>query len=82
VTEYIYNPYGSQIIGEVNPQSSREELTKLSTNVFPTRTQMSGFLKNGEVDLEKCLDEVNRRASEIGEVTTGTAREAITVLQG
>lgn len=26
---------------------------------------MSGFLKNGKVDLHKCLDEVNRRASEI-----------------
>jgi hypothetical protein len=85
----------------VNPQSSREELTQLSTNVVPTQTQMSGFVKNGEVDLHKCLDEVNRRASEIGctdfgcslerfkalatengELTDTTAREAITILQG
>jgi hypothetical protein len=82
-------------------QSSREELTQLSTNVVPTQTQMSGFVKNGEVDLHKCLDEVNRRALEIGctdfgcslerfkalatengELTSTTAREAITILQG
>lgn len=62
---------------------------------------MSGFVKNGEVDLNKCLNEVNRRASEIGctnfecslerfrelatetgEITNSTAREAITILQG
>jgi hypothetical protein len=62
---------------------------------------MSGFVKNGKVDLDKCLDEVNRRASEIGctdfecslerfkalatengKLTSGTAREAITILQG
>lgn len=62
---------------------------------------MSGFVKTGEVDLHKCLDEVNRRASEIGctnfecslerfkalatengELTSRTAREAITILQG
>jgi DNA invertase Pin-like site-specific DNA recombinase len=85
----------------VNPQSSREELTQLSTNVVPTQTQMSGFVKNGKVDLHKCLDEVNRRASEIGctdfecslerftalatengKLTSTTAREAITILQG
>ncbi len=40
--------------------------TQLSTNVVPTQTQMSGFVKNGKVDLNKYLDEVNRRASEIG----------------
>ena len=50
----------------VNPQSSREELTQLSTDVVPTQTQVSGFVKNGEVNLHKCFDEVNRRASEIG----------------
>lgn len=53
-------------MAEVNPQSSREELTQLSTDVVPTQTQMSGFVKNGQVDLHQCLDEVNRRASEIG----------------
>jgi len=62
---------------------------------------MSGFVENGKVDLHKCLDEVNRRASEIGctdfecsldhfkalatengKLTSTTAREAITILQG
>jgi hypothetical protein len=100
-TCYADRPSGSQIMAGVNPQSSREELTQLSTNVVPTQTQMSGFVKNGEVDLHKCLDEVNRRASEIGctdfgcslerfkalatengELTRTTAREAITILQG
>ena len=84
-----------------NPQSSREELTQLSTDVVRTQTQMSGFVKNGKIDLHKCLDEVNRRASEIGctdfecslerfkalatengNLTSTTAREAITILQG
>jgi hypothetical protein len=83
-------------MARVNPQSSREELTQLSTNVVPTRPQISGFLKNGEMDLHKCLDEVYRRASEIGctgfecsperfkalAMENGTAREAITILQG
>jgi hypothetical protein len=100
-TCYAGRPSGSQIMAGVNPQSSREELTQLSTNVVTTQTQMSGFVKNGEVDLHKCLDEVNRRASEIGctdfgcsverfkalatengELTPTTAREAITILQG
>ena len=100
-TCYADRPGGSQIMAGVNPQSSREELTQLSTNVVPTQTQMSGFVKNGKVDLHKCLDKVNRRASEIGctdfecslerfkilatengELTSTTAREAITILQG
>jgi len=85
----------------VNPQFSREELTQLSTDVVPTQTQISGFVENGKVDLHKCLDEVNHRASEIGctdfecslerfkalatkngKLTSTTAREAITILQG
>ena len=45
----------------VNPQSSREELTQLSTDVVPTQTQMSGFVKNGRVDLNQAFNEVNRR---------------------
>ena len=65
-TCYTDRSCGSQIMAGVNPQSSREELTQLSTDVVPTQTQMSGFVKNGKVDLDKCLDEVNRRASEIG----------------
>ncbi len=85
----------------MNPQSSREELTQLSTDVVTTQTQMSEFVRNGKVDLHKCLDEVNRRTSEIGctdfecslerfktlvmengKLTSTTAREAITILQG
>ena len=54
------------MMAEVNLQSSQEELTQLSTDVVPTQTQMSGFVENRKVDLHKCLDEVNRRASEIG----------------
>ena len=50
----------------VNPQSSREELIQLSTYVIPTQTQMSGFVKNGKVDLNQAFNEVNRRASAIG----------------
>lgn len=65
-TCYVDRPVGSQIMAGVNPQSSRKELTQLSTNVVPTQTQMSGFVKNGKVDLHKCLDEVYRRTSEIG----------------
>ena len=100
-TCYADRPGGSQIMAGVNPQSSREELTQLLTDVVPTQTQMSGFVKNCKVDLHKCLNEVNRRASEIGctdfecslerfralatengELTSTTAREAITILQG
>ena len=65
-TCYADRPGGSLMMADVNPQSSREELTQLSTDVVPTQTQMSGFVKNGQVDLHQCLDEVNRRASEIG----------------
>nr|QYB19232.1 hypothetical protein [Climaconeis cf. scalaris]QYB19345.1 hypothetical protein [Climaconeis cf. scalaris] len=84
-----------------NLESSREDLSQISTNVVPAQTQMRGFMKNGEVDLDKSLNEVNCRASEIGcidfeysferfkmlasengKLTPGTAREAITVLQG
>ena len=39
---------------------------QVSTNVIPTQTQASGFVKNGQVDLKKSLDEVYRRAAAIG----------------
>jgi len=65
-TYYADRPCGSLIMAEVNPQSSREELTQLSTNVVPTQTQVSGFVKNGKVDLNQAFNEVNRRASAIG----------------
>lgn len=100
-TSYADRPGGSLMMAGVNSQSSREELTQLSTDVVPTQTQMSGFVENGKVDLHKCLDEVNHRASEIGctdfecslerfkalatengKLTSTTAREAITILQG
>jgi hypothetical protein len=47
-TCYADRPSGSQIMARVNPQSSREELTQLSTNVVRTQTQMSGFVKMGK----------------------------------
>lgn len=93
----IMSPNGSR----VRLQSSREDLTQVSTNRVPTQTQMSGFVKNEKVDLRKCLDEVNRRAAalnrtdfecsyerfkelatENGEITRTTAREAVSVLEG
>ena len=89
------------MMSRVNPQSSREELTQVSTNVVPTQTQMSGFVKNEQVDVHQCLNEVNQRAlaigctdfecslerfkalaTENGKLTSTTAREAITILQG
>ena len=85
--------------GKITVRMSNSQ--QVSTNVIPTQTQMSGFVKNGKVNLHKCLDEVNRRASEIGcadfecsmerfrslatengEFTNSTAREAITILEG
>ena len=85
--------------GKITVRMSNSQ--QVSTNVIPTQTQMSGFVKNGKVDLQKCLDEVNRRASEVrcadfecsmerfrslatenGEFTNSTAREAITILEG
>lgn len=63
---YANRPGGSQIMSGVNPQSSREEFTQLSTDVVPTQTQISGFVKNGRVDLNQAFSEVNRRASAIG----------------
>jgi len=65
-TSYTNRPGGSQIMSGVNPQSSREELTQLSTDVVPTQTQISEFVKNGKVDLNQAFSEVNRRASAIG----------------
>ena len=59
-------PGGSQIMAAGNSESSREELTQLSTNGAPTQKQVSGFVKNGELDLNLAFDEVNRRASAIG----------------
>ena len=65
-TCYANRPGGSLMMSGVNPQSSREELTQLSTDVVPTQTQLSGFVKNGKVDLNQAFSEVNRRASAIG----------------
>lgn len=50
---------------EVNPQSTRQELTQVSTIQNPTNTKISGFVKNEELDIDACFKEVNRRASEI-----------------
>ena len=65
-TCYANRPGGSLMMSGVNPQSSREELTQLSIDVITTQTQLSGFVKNGKVDLNQAFSEVNRRASAIG----------------
>lgn len=39
---------------------------QLLTNIVPNQAPISGFMKNGKVDLNKCLNEVHRRSSEIG----------------
>ena len=52
----------SWIMAGVNQQSTRQE----STIQNPTNTQVSGFVKNGKLDIDACFKEVNRRASEIG----------------
>ena len=43
-------------MARVNLQPSRKELTQLLTDVVPTQTQMSGFVKNGGVDFHKWLN--------------------------
>lgn len=54
-TCYADRPGGYQIMrmGEMNPQSSREQLTQVSTNVVATKPQISKFIANGKVDLTK-----------------------------
>ena len=46
--------------------SSQSSNLSVSNNGVPTKTQISGFLKNKKVDLNKCLNEVKRRAFELG----------------
>ena len=81
-TQVLINPRNGAVIGpanggfhqQINNPKHRGKITvrmsnsqQVSTNVIPTQTQISGFMqKNGKVDLHKCLNEVNRRASEIG----------------
>lgn len=47
--------------GTVNFRVRMSDSKEVSTNVVQTQTQMSGFVKNGKVDLNKCLAEVRRR---------------------
>ena len=86
----------SQIMAGVNPQSSREELTQISTNLVPIQTQASVFVKNGRVDLQQAFNEseivcenfecsferFKSLATECGKIEESSAREAITILQG
>lgn len=65
-TCYRDRPGGCNTMTAENPQSSREELTQLSTDYNPTKTQISGFVENGKVNLREAFNEVNRRASEMG----------------
>jgi hypothetical protein len=64
-------PGGSHIMSMStgDSQSSREKLTQLSTEIVPTKTQVSEFVKNGKVNLNQAFNEVNRRASKIGSET-------------
>ena len=55
----MHHPKGG---GRIRVRMSKQ----VSTNVIPTQTQASGFVKNGQVDLKKSLDEVYRRAAAIG----------------
>ena len=64
-TCYADRPGGSQIMGGVNPQSSREELTQLSNSYIPTKSQINQFVKNGQIDLRACYAEVLRRADQL-----------------
>jgi len=85
-----------------HPKNSMK-LTMKASNQYQGpahQTQSDGFVKNGNVDLHSCYDEINRRAAEIGcpdfecsferfralatengDITSTTAREAITILQ-
>jgi hypothetical protein len=49
----------------VNPQSSREELTQLSGSYISPEAQINQFVKNGQVDLRACFQEVLRRADQL-----------------
>lgn len=65
---YGDRPGGSSLYSE-NSQSSREELTQVTTEHVKTQKQVSGFIKNGQVDLNQAFTEVNRRASRINSET-------------
>ena len=58
-------------------QSSREDINQMS---IYNKTQISGFARNGKVDLHQCLDEVNRRASETGYTDFHCSIERFTAL--
>ncbi|MFT6843710.1 MAG: hypothetical protein ACJASR_002494 [Psychroserpens sp.] len=54
----------SFLMGEVNPRS-REELTQVA-NYISTKSQINSFMKNGQVHLKACFQEVFRRAEQLG----------------
>ena len=56
---HLHHPKGG---GRIRVRMSKQ----VSTNVIPTQKQVSGFVKNGQVDLQQSLDEVYRRAAAIG----------------
>ena len=69
----VIAPANGGVQGQMNHPKHAGHITvrmsnsqQVSTNVIPTQTQMSGFVRHGKPDLQKCLKEVNRRASEIG----------------
>ena len=68
-------PVDNLMMAEPNQQSNREELTQISSEIVPIQTQMSGFLKEGDVDLDQCLNELNRRALAVGCTNFECSRE-------
>ena len=46
----------------VNSQSSQEQLTQLSGSYITTEAQINQFVKNGQIDIRACFQEVLRRA--------------------
>lgn len=65
-TSFADRPNGSQLMAKMNKKSMLKELRQIAKNGISKGLQASNFLTNGQVDLTKCMDEVKRRASELG----------------
>ena len=64
-TSYAQQP-GNFPIVRMQENCSRESLTQVSNDVIPIRAQISQFVDaNDDVYVEKCLNELNRRAKEL-----------------
>jgi hypothetical protein len=101
----VHRPANGGIQQQINSPKHGGRITRVGmteSNQCPAhQSQIESFVTNDIVDLHKCYDEVNRRASKIGStdfecsferfqalamengaLTPGSAREAITILQG